>query len=72
MFHSSRRDFLKQTALAATAVMVSPHSAIAANKLGGLSPKFVPWYRRTLRRGQTNITEIGSGALLHRMAAAVL
>ena len=58
MAQSSRRDFLKQTALAATAVAVSPHSSIAANKPGDSPSKSVPWYRRTLRWGQTNITEI--------------
>ena len=58
MFPSSRRDFLKQTALAATAVAVAPHSAIAVNKPGDPPSKNVPWYRRTLRWGQTNITEI--------------
>ena len=58
MFPSSRRDFLKQTALAATAVAVAPHAAIAANKPGDPPSKDVPWYRRTLRWGQTNITEM--------------
>ncbi len=58
MFPSSRRDFLKQTALAATAVAVAPHSTIAVNKPGDPPSKNVPWYRRTLRWGQTNITEI--------------
>jgi hypothetical protein len=58
MFHSSRRDFLKQTALAATAVAVAPRSAMAADKPQNTQPESVPWFRRTLRWGQTNITEI--------------
>jgi hypothetical protein len=58
MLHSSRREFLKQTALAATAVAVSPHSTIAADNPEQAKLKSAPWYRRTLRWGQTNITEI--------------
>ena len=58
MFQSSRRDFLKQTTLAATAVLVSSHSTIAASKPGAAPPPSVPWYRRTLCWGQTNITEM--------------
>ena len=53
----SRRDFIKQTALAVTALAAGPALASAG---GPAAPpdRETPWYRRTLRWGQTNITEI--------------
>lgn len=51
----TRRVFLKQTALATTALAaVTP--TIAAPEAVSNRPR--PWYRHTLRWGQTNITEI--------------
>ena len=58
MLRSTRREFLKQTALATTAVAVAPLASIGAEKAGAPESNAVPWYRRTLRWGQTNITEI--------------
>lgn len=58
MLRSTRREFLKQTALATTAVAVAPQAAVGADKAGAVAANPVPWYRRTLRWGQTNITEI--------------
>ena len=52
----SRRDFLKQTALAALAV--STPSWLSAGGEPAPAAAKLPWYRRTLRWGQTNITEI--------------
>jgi hypothetical protein len=57
VLRSTRREFLKQTALATTAVAVAPLVSVGADKAGAASNP-VPWYRRTLRWGQTNITEI--------------
>jgi hypothetical protein len=51
----SRRDFLKTTALATTAFGLAPLSAAQEPVTGGGRQ---PWYRRTLRWGQTNITEL--------------
>jgi hypothetical protein len=51
----NRREFLKKTGLAAAAVGAGRFSA--AERGVGSNPK-APWYRRTLRWGQTNITEI--------------
>ncbi len=56
MLHSSRREFLKQTALAATALAALP--AMGADQPSNGFWKPLPWYRRTFRWGQTNITEI--------------
>ena len=53
----SRREFLKQTALA-TAALASGAGAAAAGSSPTLKPPTLPWHRRTLRWGQTNITEI--------------
>ena len=56
----SRRAFLKQSALATLAL--SGANLVAANRTSsknGLSQAdSVPWYRRCLRWGQTNITEL--------------
>jgi hypothetical protein len=54
----SRRDFLKQTAIAATAGAISPLPAMGADNPNRATSKPLPWYRRTLRWGQTNVTEI--------------
>ncbi len=52
----SRREFLKQAAIAASALAALPagRAAEASRKTAAA----LPWYRRTLRWGQTNITEI--------------
>ena len=57
---ASRRTFLKQatTAAAALASMrISPTGAERPHATAAGTPS-LPWYRRTLRWGQTNITEI--------------
>ncbi len=54
----TRRDFLKQTALAATALAGSSLHCVAASEPPGQTSTALPWYRRTLRWGQTNITEM--------------
>lgn len=56
MLKSSRRDFLKQTALATTALAALP--AAGADQTSLSFWKATPWYRRTMRWGQTNITEL--------------
>jgi hypothetical protein len=60
MIQTSRRTFLGQTAAAAAALVgVNLSTTLAAQaelKAGTTGPQ--PWYRRTLRWGQTNITEI--------------
>jgi len=54
----TRREFLKQTTLAATALAgIEPWWA-AGREASARSTAALPWYRRTLRWGQTNITEI--------------
>jgi hypothetical protein len=57
--NTSRRSFIKTVAGAATAVAGLEGSLLAAEKvikpIGG--KRNLPWYRRTLRWGQTNITE---------------
>src|SRR5712675_59267 len=53
----SRRTFLKQSALAA--VVLGSTDVIAAGLNSKEKPdNSVPWYRRCLRWGQTNITEL--------------
>ena len=55
----TRRDFLKTTALAATTTVRAAQVAQPAPDIGpAQAPAALPWYRRTLRWGQTNITEI--------------
>ena len=61
----SRRAFLKKSAAATAAFAVADFAALAAGAMkdGSASTKtdaggVLPWYRRTLRWGQTNITEI--------------
>ena len=54
----TRRDFLKQTALAATALAGTSLHGVGAGSPPGQSATALPWYRRTLRWGQTNITEM--------------
>lgn len=54
----TRRDFLKQTALAATALAASTPGWLSASAPPASTLAKLPWYRRTLRWGQTNITEI--------------
>lgn len=53
----TRRDFIKQAALGATAfTMASMASSPSVATPAAMAKR--PWYRRTLRWGQTNITEI--------------
>ena len=61
----SRRAFLKKSAAAATFLAVADFAALAAGAASaGSGPAQaglnggLPWYRRTLRWGQTNIAEI--------------
>jgi hypothetical protein len=61
----SRRAFLKKSAVATAVFVVADFAALAAGATKNISPvgKAVssgelPWYRRALRWGQTNITEI--------------
>src|SRR5581483_10448480 len=60
---SSRRTFLQQTAAATTLVALHPFSRLSAAATPTPSASAAPsssppWYRRTLRWGQTNITEL--------------
>ena len=52
----TRRSFLRKTALAAVIAASAP--TFAATNRAASSKEALPWYRRTLRWGQTNITEI--------------
>jgi hypothetical protein len=54
MSGSTRRDFIRQAAGAAVLLSLADVQALAAQPVaaGG------PWYRRALRWGQTNLTEI--------------
>ncbi|HLX70261.1 MAG TPA: alpha-amylase family protein [Verrucomicrobiae bacterium] len=61
MLRSTRREFLKQTALASTAVAAVPLMSVGAENTARRASNAVPWYRWTLRWGQTNITEIDPG-----------
>jgi len=61
----TRRAFLKKSAAATAVFAVADFAALAAGatKDGLISAKadaggVLPWYRRALRWGQTNITEI--------------
>lgn len=55
----TRRDFMKRTAVAVTALAADP-AGLLPNGTAATSAAEAraPWYRRTLRWGQTNITEI--------------
>src|SRR5690348_5438856 len=53
----SRREFLKQTAAAAAVASVAKVAA-GADAPTDAKAQQPPWYRRALRWGQTNITEI--------------
>jgi hypothetical protein len=57
--HLTRRDFLQRAAFTATALTALHPKSSAANPAGESRPigAQVPWYRRTYRWGQTNITE---------------
>lgn len=57
---TNRRTFLKQTATASAVIagLGVPTSAADRQTSKAASPPSLPWYRRTLRWGQTNITEI--------------
>jgi hypothetical protein len=54
----TRRDFLKHTALATTALAAAAPAWLSAKGAPASAAVTLPWYRRTLRWGQTNITEI--------------
>jgi hypothetical protein len=54
----SRREFLQQAALATTAVAAVARTRLCATDAPASAPTRLPWYRRTLRWGQTNITEM--------------
>ncbi len=60
----TRRSFLKKSAVATTVLAAVDFTALAANTTNGNpvprpadSNNKLPWYRRTIRFGQTNITE---------------
>jgi hypothetical protein len=56
----TRRAFLEQAARVTTALAAAGRAAAASGHSGvqGGAPDVPPWYRRALRWGQTNITEI--------------
>lgn len=54
----TRRMFLKKTALATTILGAGAQGIILQPGASQPRPDPVPWYRRTFRWGQTNITEI--------------
>jgi len=54
----TRRDFIRRTALTTTALAAVPASWLSAGEASAERKAEAPWYRRTLRWGQTNITEI--------------
>jgi len=54
----TRRDFLKKAALATSALAAAVPSLLPAKDARVRSSAKLPWHRRTLRWGQTNITEI--------------
>ena len=54
----TRRDFITQTAAAAAALAAAPAWLVRAAGEPAPVKAEAPWYRRTLRWGQTNITEI--------------
>lgn len=57
MSRTLRRTFLIQTAAAVAGLSLAPEWAAQAS-IRAATASTVPWYRRTLRWGQTNITEI--------------
>src|SRR5262249_36738374 len=61
MSRTPRRTFLKQTAAALVGLSIAPGWAGRAGSRAEPAGA-VPWYRRTLRWGQTNITEIDPAA----------
>jgi hypothetical protein len=54
----TRRTFLKQSAVATLALSGPELVAAGASKNSSSETNSVPWYRRCLRWGQTNITEL--------------
>jgi hypothetical protein len=54
----TRRDFIRQTALTTLALAAVRDPLSGHADAAGAVKASVPWYRRTLRWGQTNITEI--------------
>ena len=57
-YSQTRREFIKRTTLVTTALTAGPMSWPAAGAPPAGAKANLPWYRRTLRWGQTNITEI--------------
>ncbi len=54
----TRRDFLKETVFAAAGAAAARTAVLTADAAPATASAAQPWYRRTLRWGQTNITEI--------------
>src|SRR5580765_5744780 len=54
----SRRMFLKQSAVATFALSGADLLAAGVSKSSSSETNSAPWYRRCLRWGQTNITEL--------------
>ena len=54
----TRRDFIRQAGLALSALAAAPASLLSAGAACAPADDKEPWYRRTLRWGQTNITEV--------------
>lgn len=54
----SRRDFLKRSTLGTAALAAGPMSRPSVQAAPAAARAESPWYRRALRWGQTNITEI--------------
>jgi hypothetical protein len=53
----SRRSFIRQTAVAAAAIVTVDPLSIAAKEIANTSAPSEPWYRTITRWGQVNITE---------------
>src|SRR6266403_999653 len=54
----SRRDFLKKSVLITAALSAAETGSVASSEPAAGASASLPWYRRTLRWGQTNITEM--------------
>jgi hypothetical protein len=54
----TRREFIRQTALTTVALAAAPEVLASTGFEPAAAEAGLPWYRRTLRWGQTNITEI--------------
>ncbi len=58
MNQTNRRTFLKQSTAATALAALSGSPSLADQTPPAAAASELPWYRRTLRWGQTNITEI--------------